>query len=86
MRSQGGVEVCRALGPAHGSKKHLCGTMGPKLRPRRRRQRLHLESTSRPSPGKGRRGRPPPHLPGCCSSVHPHEPRKREGAGPCGML
>lgn len=48
----GGVELCRALGPAHRSKKHLCETVG--LRPRHRRQRLRLESTSRPSLGKGR--------------------------------
>lgn len=53
VRSQEEVEACRALGPAHGSKKHLCETVGPRLRPHRRRQRLPLESTSHPSPQKG---------------------------------
>lgn len=36
--SQEEVEACRALGLAHGSKKHLCETVGPRLRPHRRRQ------------------------------------------------
>lgn len=50
MRSQRGAEVCRALGVARGSKKHLRETVGPRLRPGCRRQRLRLESTSHPSP------------------------------------
>lgn len=78
-----GVEVCRALRPAHTSEKHLDETMGPRLRPHRRRQRLHLESTSRPMAGLARPpSSPRPQLLLLCL----HEPHEQEGAYPCGAL